>query len=360
MVKRVTVKDIAKELGLSLGTINKVLNNKPGVSSTTRSRVLEAVDRLGYKVNRVAQGLARETLVIGIIIPEVWQEFFGYLKKGIDIELEKVSDYNINGIYYNVPDLYSKKETLEAFEQCYKDNVDAIIVCPAHESRYDEAIDILQDKKVPIFALGNEIHDSRRLCCIRIDAHMSGSLAAEYMSRMVKDGKYVAVFIGNKDMYDHKEKADGFVFEAEKRGMNVIGVYESHDDPNVAYYLTEKIIRERKDIGGIYVATANSAAVCKYIDENRIKGVYIVGTDVSPNTCEYMEKEIMHGIIFQDTITQGKVAVRTVIDHLVYKKAIESSFFITPQLLLKSNMKWYQHQYNDIIIESFDSYNHQE
>jgi LacI family transcriptional regulator len=354
-MKRITVKDIAKELGLSLGTINKALNDKPGISEKTRTNVLDAAERLGYKVNRVAQGLARNTIHIGIIMPEVWQEYYGYLKMGIDKELENLRDYNISGKYYSVPDLHSHKETVEAFEKCFEDKVDAVIICPAHESEYDNWVGKMMASNIPVIALGSDLKDASRLCCIRINAYMSGMLAAEYMSRIMDPGKSAAVYIGNKDMNDHKEKADGFVDEARRRGITVAGVFESHDEPAVAYHLTNKLVKERKDIGGFYVATANSVVVCKFIEDNAITGIRIIGTDVSPDICSYMTKDIMQGVIFQDIVNQGRISIRTVVDHLVRKLPISRDIYVPPQLLLTSNLDCYGDQYkifNDTKAES--------
>jgi LacI family transcriptional regulator len=345
MVKRITIKDIAREVNLSLGTINKALNNKPGLSSETKQRVIATAERLGYKVNRVAQGLARNTIQIGIIMPQVWLQYYGYLKIGIDRELENLSDYNVVGRYYYVPDLHSRNETIEAFEQCLRDGMDAVIVCPAHENEYNNSICMLQSENIPVFVLGSDLEDESRLCCVRINATMSGMLAAEFMYRIIGQGRTVAVFIGNKDMSDHKEKADGFLNEARRRGLGIAGVYESHDEPTVAYHLTNKLVTERKDIGGFYVATANSVAVCKYIEEHAIEGMCVIGTDVSPEICDYMRKDIMQGVIFQDIVNQGRTTIKAVMDYLVRRQPIERNIFVTPQLLLKSNMDCYGSEY---------------
>ena len=105
------------------------------------------------------------------------------------------------------------------------------------------------------------------------------------------------------------------------------------------------LLKERKDLGGFYVATANSVIVCKYIEDNNISGIRIVGTDVSPEICAYMSKDIIQGVIFQDIVNQGRISVRTVVDHLVRKIPIARDIFIPPQLLLTSNLDCHSDQY---------------
>ena len=82
MSKRVTIKNLAEEVGLSVCTINKALSGKPRISHETRQRVLDAALRLGYQPNRIAQALARRSICIGVVYPEAWQAYYGSLRHG--------------------------------------------------------------------------------------------------------------------------------------------------------------------------------------------------------------------------------------------------------------------------------------
>ena len=93
--KRVTIKDISEEVGVSCTIINRALNNKEGVSAETRQKILETADRLGYRVNRVAQSMARNCINIGVLIPDSWLDYYNIIKKGIDEEFEILRDYNV-------------------------------------------------------------------------------------------------------------------------------------------------------------------------------------------------------------------------------------------------------------------------
>ena len=68
MKKQVSVKDIAKELNISLSTVHKAMTGKGGISEERRKEVLKTAKRLGYQVNSVAQSLARKNINLGIII----------------------------------------------------------------------------------------------------------------------------------------------------------------------------------------------------------------------------------------------------------------------------------------------------
>ena len=74
MKKQVSVKDIAKELNISLSTVHKAMTGKGGISEERRKEVLKTAKKMGYQVNSVAQTLARKSINLGIIMPSLWQD----------------------------------------------------------------------------------------------------------------------------------------------------------------------------------------------------------------------------------------------------------------------------------------------
>ena len=83
IVQRVTIKDIAKAADVSLGTVSKVLNGDQSVKEANRLAVEQAVQALGYNVNKVARSLAHKPIKIGIMLPHVFEEYFDPMVRGI-------------------------------------------------------------------------------------------------------------------------------------------------------------------------------------------------------------------------------------------------------------------------------------
>jgi len=80
----VTIKDIAKSLGVSYSTVSRALNNKPGVSNKTRERIIKQAKKMGYQPNDMARGLVKkQSKTIGVIIPDIANSFFGEVTQGI-------------------------------------------------------------------------------------------------------------------------------------------------------------------------------------------------------------------------------------------------------------------------------------
>ncbi|KMK77815.1 catabolite control protein A [Alkalihalobacillus pseudalcaliphilus] len=90
-----TIYDVAREAGVSMATVSRVVNGNPNVKPTTRKKVLEAIEQLGYRPNAVARGLAsKKTTTVGVIIPDISNIFFAELARGIE-DIATMYKYNI-------------------------------------------------------------------------------------------------------------------------------------------------------------------------------------------------------------------------------------------------------------------------
>ncbi|SFH74511.1 catabolite control protein A [Pisciglobus halotolerans] len=91
----ITIYDVAREANVSMATVSRVVNGNPNVKPTTRKKVLEVIDRLDYRPNAVARGLAsKKTTTVGVIIPDVTNLYFSSLARGID-DIASMYKYNI-------------------------------------------------------------------------------------------------------------------------------------------------------------------------------------------------------------------------------------------------------------------------
>jgi LacI family transcriptional regulator len=85
MARNVTVADIAREAGVSMMTVSRVINQADGVSAATRQRVQQIVDRLNYSPSAIARSLAtRHTGTIGLVVPDVSNPFFADVARGAE------------------------------------------------------------------------------------------------------------------------------------------------------------------------------------------------------------------------------------------------------------------------------------
>jgi len=91
----ITIYDVAREAGVSMATVSRVVNGNPNVKPATRKKVMEAIQRLGYRPNAVARGLAsKRTTTVGVVIPDISSLFYAELARGIE-DIANMYKYNI-------------------------------------------------------------------------------------------------------------------------------------------------------------------------------------------------------------------------------------------------------------------------
>lgn len=336
--KRVTIKDIAARLGVSYGIINKALTGKSGISEEMKDKILATAKEMGYRVNKVAQSMARNTIVIGVLVPSHGKDYFSFLQKGLDKEFERLADYNVQCRYYPIANTYSVVDTIKALRSCISDKVHGIILCDYFPSGLEKIFEELEENKIPTVLIGDaESTGNRYLSSIQVDAYRSGQMAAEMLGLCTKKGANVAVFVGNKAHVEHLQKIRGFTDSLGKNGLNLIGVYETYDDEAIALQLFNKISEGHQSFDGLYVATSTFVSIEGVLEETR-PDLKVVCTDVDGAVATALRAGIVQCSLFQDLERQGRTAVRILYEHIAEQKTPEKTIYITPQLVIESNL----------------------
>lgn len=144
----VTIYDVAREAGVSMATVSRVVNGNPNVKPSTRKKVFDVIDRLDYRPNAVARGLAsKKTTTVGVIIPDVTNLYFSSLARGID-DIATMYKYNI--ILAN-SDENTKKE-IQVLNTLLAKQVDGIIYMGHHIT--DELREEFERSRTPIVLAG--------------------------------------------------------------------------------------------------------------------------------------------------------------------------------------------------------------
>jgi LacI family transcriptional regulator len=144
---KININDIAKKCDVSIATVSRALNNKGPVKSSTRAKVLQTAQEWNYKPNTIARSLSRsKTDTIGVILPELVDEFFLDIIHGIDEEAHR------NNYYIMVSSSHSQRNLVETFlEFMSSGRVDGVILMEPTLS--EEVTQIMKKIKRPIVFL---------------------------------------------------------------------------------------------------------------------------------------------------------------------------------------------------------------
>ncbi len=340
----VTLKDIAVALNTSIGTVDRALHNRKGVSEKTKKNVLKKAEEMGYKVNKVAQSLSRKELVLGCLFPsQNFSEFYGEIEEGIKAAAEKLKDFKIKVIIKKLETLDYKKE-IEILDELLQEDIDALAICPAHSEFVNDKINQLMALGKPVVTIATDAPKSNRVTCVATDSFNNGQIVGGLMENFVPENSKVAVITGFKSISDHQEKAAGFsdVILKSSKNIEIVGVYETFEIPEIVYEKVEELISKHGDIRGVYFNSANSWAGCRAIEDlGKGKDINVISTDLSPKQVKYIENGLIKASIHQNPFLQGYNALNILFDILSENKQYPQNSYTRPYIITKYNLRYF-------------------
>lgn len=143
----ITLRDIAREAGVSINTVSRALNGRPDVSEATRTLVMAVAERLDYRPNQLARGLRQQrTATIGVVVADLANPFFAEVVEGIE-RTTYHEGYSI--ILANTEENQDREQ--QAVRTLVERQVDGILIAPTQSS--DDAIRYLMQRQVPFVLL---------------------------------------------------------------------------------------------------------------------------------------------------------------------------------------------------------------
>jgi LacI family transcriptional regulator len=151
MMKRTTIKDVAKHAGVSIGTVSKVLNSKGYVSKASRDRVLHSIKQLNYQVNANARSLkASKTNKIGVIMSDIANPYLMSIAKSVENMIRSIQCHMI--LMSHNEDEPTEKELLQLMME---QQVDALVLIPTGGNA--DCIQAMMATGIPIIAVDRKI-----------------------------------------------------------------------------------------------------------------------------------------------------------------------------------------------------------
>jgi len=196
-----TVKDVAKLAGVSTATVSRVVNDDPRISEETREKVIKCINDLDYKVNSIARSLkTNRTYTIGFIAPEISNEFFMNIAKGVEDEARK---YGYSTIICNSNESIEEEENRMKLlcEKC----VDGIIIIPS--SNEGKHFNHLKDLNIPV-VLADRLVENFESDAVLVD-NINGTYSA--IEHLINIGyKRIGFISGNLELTSARERYDGY------------------------------------------------------------------------------------------------------------------------------------------------------
>jgi len=304
------IRQIADALGISIGSVDRALHNRTGVSPKTRDRVLKMAQKLNYAPNLAARNLKLNRHIrIGVFLPEQIASFFNPLRAGIRSASRESTAATVDLSFYSFPHL--GEGDVECMERNDWRRFDGVIIAPGNPARLNILFGNSEEDRRPVVFVATDAARTHRLSSVAVESTISGSIAAELLGEIVREPRPIVVLTGDLKIQDHAEKLRGFAAGLAMHAphLTLLPAIESHDLPQDAYRATLQVLESNPALGGIYINTANSIPVIQAVAKSgRLDKIRIIATDLFPELAQLIESGQVFASLIQRPHTQGRLA----------------------------------------------------
>jgi LacI family transcriptional regulator len=338
---KITIQDVAERAGVSVATIDRVLNHRPGVRKQTVEKVETAIRELNYQPDRIAARLARgREYRFWFILPTTAGEFMQSIMQEVDAASHRMSGERV-AIMTKRVDVFDGELLAHTLDGLGED-VDGVAVVALDHPAVREAINGLVARGVTVVTLVSDVPGSKRTHFAGIDNSSAGRTAAGLMGRFLKGQKgKVGLFAGSLSLRDHIERQFGFeqVMAHEFPQFDILPVRESRDDVERTEALTVQILNEHPDLIGIYnVGGGTKGIVAGLESSKRAKDIVFIAHEITEGSRRALIRGSIDAIINQDGGHEVRSAVRVLIAKADNAPLVEAQERIRIDIFMRDNL----------------------
>ncbi len=325
--RRPTLRDVAREAGVSYQTVSRVINNNPNVSTTTRSRVLKTIEELDFHPNRAAQMLQTErSLTIEVVMP-----YFGFNRVLYDM----ARTTHERG-YHFVISAIDNDEFAATLESAHSRFVDGLVLIPLIPivDDYDTLIELTHG--IPFVQIGARL--GVHLPSVIYDQAKGARLATQHLIEL--GHRQIAEISGPLLNYDAHDRHEGWLATLTDHGLEPGPSVEGDFTIESGYRAMSRLLDERAEFTAVFVG--NDSMALGVQTALRQRGLYVpddvavVGFDDVPESAH-----LVPGLttVRQDFQLLGQLAVEYIIDLIEKPDTPIYQRVLPPKLIIRESTR---------------------
>lgn len=328
MARRPTISDLAIEAGVSVATVDRVLNGRHRVREETARRVYEAANTIGYHATslirqRIQQDLPQYKL--GFVLQKPRQFFYQALAQEIEHAVNQAPGIRGTALIEFAPsqtptDIVTKLR--EVAGRCQ-----AVAMAGPDHPTLTAAVQELRDKNIPVFSIFSDFASGVREGYIGTNNRKVGRSAAWMIAKTAKKPGKVAVFVGSHRFHGHEMREIGFrsYFRENAPEFQVIDTLVNLETRQITHEATLDLLLRHPDLIGLYVAGGGMEGAISALREEGLAGKLVaVVNEITPESQAALVDDVLTAVI----ATPLPNLSRQLVDLMV--KAIESGAAETP------------------------------
>ncbi|MGI6077545.1 MAG: substrate-binding domain-containing protein [Fastidiosipilaceae bacterium] len=326
---RVTIKMIAEKSGVSRGTVDRVIHNRPSVKPEIRERVQAVIEELNYQPNMTARALAKSnvTKTIGVLIANTKEGIFeDEVKRGLDDAQTVVTE---NGTHLDVRFIEGENTDLirQHLVEFMNSPIDGLIIYGKNSAELIGWVNRFVDRQIPVVTINTDLPESNRDCYIGEDQYRCGAIASDLMHKFCRNEADILVILGSYKYTGHTARTQGFIDSITKKGFSKqkLHVRECHNNYEETYQCVTEFLKKNSGWQGIYMANESVVACAEAVKTlNRQDDTLIVFHDRSDVNDQFMRDGILDYCIDQNLYDQAYTAVEVLSQHLSLDQPLPS------------------------------------
>lgn len=350
MVDKIRIKDIAQRAGVSVGTVDRVLHERPNVSPKARMKVEKALEEMNYQPNMYASALAyNRSYTFSIIVPiheqvAYWEE----IEEGVKTAQESYRDFQIKTsfIYY---ERFDDESFLKASRECLESKPDGVVIVPSDLDITRQFTDKMHELSIPFVMLDSYMPDLKPLAFFGQDSFSSGYFAARMLMLIASN---------ETDILLVKLTKNGRVLSKQQDNREVGFRHYMHDHfPNVTIHDLELPIEQSRQVydkmlEDFFSANPNihhcitlgskAHIVGEFLLRTNRRDVQIMGYDMVGKNAECLRQGSVSFLIAQHAYQQGYSCIDALFRAIVLKKKVQPVNYMPIELLTRENVDFYR------------------
>lgn len=351
MNERITIKDIAERAGVSSGTVDRVLHNRPNVSKKALAKVKAALEEMNYEPNAYASALAsNKRYEFYCLIPKHESEaYWSEIEEGQNKCCEMRKDFNvhINHFYYVRNNV---KSFTEQYETILSSNPDGVVIVPSKLEYTRMFTDQLHERNIPFVLLDSYLPDLRPLAFYGQDSFASGYFSAKMLMLIASKESEIMLM---------KQTLDGTNVASKQQDNREVGFrhYMTDHFPEVKINILDLPYQNTKKQNQAilekyfsthpkthHCITMNSKAhlVGDFLLQTNRRNVQIMGYDMVEKNARCLREGSISFIIAQHGYQQGYYSVDALVRAAVLKRNVTPVNYMPIEILSRENMDFYR------------------
>ena len=333
----VTIRQIAEATGVSRGTVDRVLHNRPGVKPEIAEQVRLAASEMGFVPNKAGKILAakKQPITIGFFLPSIGNPFFENVVRGMRDAEKELKDFGVSVMLEEIEG-FSPQTHLDGIRRLVDAGCSALCIAAIDTQEIRTYVNQIIEQGTPVITVNTDLTGTKRLCYVGCDYNKGGSTAGGLLSMITKEALQILIVMGSFKMKGHNERMQGFLQKLELKRIphEVVGIYESQDNDELSYLRTQAMLAQHPEVNCVYMTAAGAYGVCRAIRENGLeKKPFVIATDDVPSTREMLCSGIIDFTVCQEPYQQGYRPVHILFDYFMADCKHKPRGFVTSTVI---------------------------